>query len=212
MVIYMKQMSDSLRIGAILTFIGGFIEIYSFLLKGKVFATTITGNLILMFYNVVEFNKVEIVKYIFPIIGFSIGVVFSEYIRRYLNKKVHWRVRVIELEMLIIVALAFMTNPRLNLLAICMMAFISGMQIQTFNKIDDKIYMSTMCTGNTRKLVESIVKKDKSSMKVFATLIISFGLGVIYGGYMIAFVKEISIIVLLIPLLIIRFFIINAKN
>lgn len=173
----MKQMSDSLRIGAILTFIGGFIEIYSFLLKGKVFATTITGNLILMFYNLLEFDKVEIVKYIFPIIGFSIGVVFSEYIRKYLNKKVHWRVRVIELEMLIVVALAFVICPKLNLLSICMMAFISGIQIQTFNKIDDKIYMSTMCTGNMRKLVESIVKKDKDSMKVFATLIISFGLG-----------------------------------
>lgn len=208
----MKQMSDSLRIGAILTFIGGFIEIYSFLLKGKVFATTITGNLILMFYNLLEFDKVEIVKYIFPIIGFSIGVVFSEYIRKYLNKKVHWRVRVIELEMLIVVALAFIISPKLNLLSICMMAFISGIQIQTFNKIDDKIYMSTMCTGNMRKLVESIVKKDKDSMKVFATLIISFGLGVIYGGYIISIFKEISILILLIPLMIARYFIKHAKN
>lgn len=208
----MKQMSDSLRIGAILTFIGGFIEIYSFLLKGKVFATTITGNLILMFYNLLEFDKVEIVKYIFPIIGFSIGVVFSEYIRKYLNKKVHWRVRVIELEMLIVVVLAFIICPKLNLLSICMMAFISGIQIQTFNKIDDKIYMSTMCTGNMRKLVESIVKKDKDSMKVFATLIISFGLGVIYGGYIISIFKEISILILLIPLMIARYFIKHAKN
>ena len=51
-----KQVSESIEVSMLLTFIGGFLEIYSFLLKGHVFATTITGNIVLMLFNLYSKN------------------------------------------------------------------------------------------------------------------------------------------------------------
>lgn len=198
-----KQMSDSLKVATLLAFVGGFLEIYSFLLKGHVFATTITGNIILMFFNISRGEFIDSLKYIFPIISFSIGVVFCEKIRyKLINKKdIHWREYVLLIEIILILIISFIKKSSFDILSICLISSISGMQIQAFKKINGSFYMSTMCTGNTRKLLESLCNKDYTHAKVFASIIIFFGLGVVIGGLLVEKIHEISILILLIPLL-----------
>ena len=43
-----KKVSESIRLGSILMFSGGFLDAYSYLVRGQVFATAETGNIALM--------------------------------------------------------------------------------------------------------------------------------------------------------------------
>ncbi|MBS9784523.1 MAG: DUF1275 domain-containing protein [Oceanivirga sp.] len=199
-----KQSSDTLKIAGLLTFIGGFLEIYSFLLKGKVFATTITANIILIMYNIYSFNFSEIIKYLLPIIFFSFGIVIVELLRKRLKKSsIHWREYILLLELLLVVLIYIFKDVRYNMLTISMISFMSAIQIQTFRKIDNLVYMSTMCTGNTRKIIESLLKKDMKKAKIFMLIVFSFSLGVIFGALSIEYIFESAILLLIIPLIVI---------
>lgn len=199
-----KQVSESIEVSMLLTFIGGFLEIYSFLLKGHVFATTITGNIVLMLFNLYDKNFSIIIKYIFPILGFCIGVVLSMIARKKLSqKKLHWRIYVVLFEMILIVLIYLLRSDKIYILDICLISMLSAIQIQTFMKIKKKIYMSTMCTGNTRKFIQHLVNKDYEGAIIYGLVISSFGAGVVCGGYLIHRLKEASILLMLIPLMIV---------
>ncbi len=201
-----KQSSDTLKIAVLLTFIGGFLEIYSFLLKGKVFATTITANIILIMYNIYSFNFSEIIKYLLPIIFFSFGIIIVELLRKRLKKNsVHWREYILLLELLLVVLIYIFKDVRYDMLTISMISFMSAIQIQTFRKIENLVYMSTMCTGNTRKIIESLVKRDFKKVKIFSAIVFSFSLGIIFGALSIEYIFESAILLLIIPLLIIMY-------
>ncbi len=196
-----KQSSDSLKVAILLTFIGGFLEIYSFLLKGKVFATTITANIILMIYNVYDFNFSGIIKYLMPIIFFCIGIISVEKIKNKLkSKNIHWREWILILEMILVVLVYVFRQNEYNLLTISMISFLSAVQIQTFKKVEGLVYMSTMCTGNTRKIIESFNNNNKKQIKIFITIVFAFSIGVIVGAIGIEYLFETSILILLIPL------------
>lgn len=201
-----RQVSESIEVSMLLTFIGGFLEIYSFLLKGHVFATTVTGNIVLMLFNLYDKNFTILIKYIFPILGFSLGVVISIIAKKKMSKRrLHWRIYVILFEMLLITIIYLLRAKNFLLLDVCLISMVSAIQIQTFMKIKDKIYMSTMCTGNTRKFVWHLVNKDYEGAMIFALVIFSFGTGVITGGYLIHKFTEASILIMLIPLLVVLY-------
>ncbi|MFR1872716.1 MAG: YoaK family protein, partial [Coprococcus sp.] len=42
-----RQMSESIRLGIILALSGGFMDAYSYMCRGKVFANAQTGNILL---------------------------------------------------------------------------------------------------------------------------------------------------------------------
>lgn len=203
-----KQSSNTLKVASLLTFIGGFLEIYSFLLKGKVFATTMTGNIILMIYNIYNLDFVSIPKYLFPIVSFCIGIIYVEYIKqKFSNYSIHWREFIIAMEIFLVLIVFLFKKEYFNIFTTSIIGFMSAIQIQSFKKTEDSIYMSTMLTGNTRKLIESIINKNKKQIKIFSLIIFSFCIGVILGALVIDILKESAILFLLLPLTIIFYLI-----
>lgn len=201
-----KQVSESIEVSMLLTFVGGFLEIYSFLLKGHVFATTITGNIVLMLFNLYSKNFNIIIKYIFPILGFCIGVVLSIIAKKKLSRnRLHWRIYVIFFEMFLVVLIYLLRSKDIFIIDVCLISMLSAIQIQTFMKIKKKIYMSTMCTGNTRKFIQHLVNKDYEGAVIYGLVILSFGSGVICGGYLIYRLKEASILLILLPLMLVMY-------
>ena len=51
-----KQMSDSIRLGIVLAMAGGFMDAYSYLCRGQVFANAQTKNILLMGINLTKQN------------------------------------------------------------------------------------------------------------------------------------------------------------
>ncbi|WP_156300375.1 YoaK family protein [Streptobacillus canis] len=176
------------RVAFLLTIVGGFLEIYSYLLLGNVFATTITGNLILMAFNLKRLNFDNVLKYIVPIIFFCLGVYVSEKIKSKVSE--NFGKVVLFLEIIILICIPFIG---IQLISVSLIAFISAIQIQTFRKVSENVYMSTMCTGNTRSLIEAVANGRKQDVKNYFVVIIGFLSGVLLGDVSILFFDKFSI-------------------
>lgn len=205
------QSSDSVRVAILLTIVGGFLEIYSYVYMNNVFATAITGNIVLLAYNLKNLRYAVAFKYSIPILSFMLGVFISELIKGKLKsmKITHWRNIILVVELIILISLSLITN--IGYIGISLISFTSAIQVQTFKKIESYSYYSTMLTGNTRQLVEAIVHKEKNKIKDFIIIIVSFIIGVILADITIELFDRNSIY-LPIFLILIVMFLVNRKE
>ena len=64
---FSKQMSESIKLGVILAIAGGFMDAYSYMCRGKVFANAQTGNILLLGINISERNWHMALHYLVPV-------------------------------------------------------------------------------------------------------------------------------------------------
>ena len=151
-----QQMSDTFLIGALLAVVGGFLDVYTYMCRGGVFANAQTGNIVLMGIQIAQGDLTSCVRYLIPILFFVLGVLLSETIghRCKRSQSLHWRQIILLLEILVLVAVSLIPLGRLNILANSLVSFTCALQVQSFRKFNGKAYASTMCTGNLRSATE----------------------------------------------------------
>lgn len=197
-----KEIYHSRKVVFLLAMIGGILEIYSYIEKDGVFATTITGNLVLMMYNFVNFKFNILPKYLVPIIFFILGVIFVECI----NKN-RWKGYILILEIIMVLVVPYIPN----LIGVSLIAFVSALQVQSFRKIEEDIYMSTMCTGNTRSFVEALIHRNYRKATNYAIVISAFLLGVAFEYIGIIYLNQ-KAVYICIPILILIIYIVNFNK
>ena len=113
MTLHTDQMSDSFRIGAMLAVVGGFLDAYTYLARGQVFANAQTGNIVLLGVHLSEGDFKKALSYLVPILAFVAGIFVDEWIKHRLEGKValHWRQTVLLIEIL---ALLYHTSAILS--------------------------------------------------------------------------------------------------
>ena len=208
-----RQMSESFRLGAVLALTGGFLDAYTYLIRGGVFANAQTGNIVLLSQNLFSGNWGRVLHYLFPLCAFGLGVAAAEAIRWKFQKirAVHWRQLVLAIEILLLFAVGFFPNE-MDLLANAMVSFACAMQVQAFRKVNGYAFASTMCIGNLRSGMESLCAygktKDKKILRKsgnYFGIIFLFAVGAALGGHMIGYIGArtiwISCIILLISFL-----------
>jgi len=166
-----QQISESFRLGAILAIAGGFLDAYSYVARGKVFATAETGNIVLLGLNLAQGNYGKVLYYLVPITSYAIGILAAEQIRAVCGRKgeaaFHWRQIIILAEIFIVAIVAFIPQGALDIAANSMVAFICSMQVESFRKVNGNPYATTMCTGNLRSGMEHVyhwlAEKNKAS-------------------------------------------------
>ena len=151
------QTSESITVGLFLALSGGFMDAYSYINRGKVFANAETGNIILMTLKICEGKFLESVNYIIPITSFAIGVAISEIIKRRKEKidMIHWRQIPLLLEIAAFIVVAFLPQD-MNQIANSIISLVSGVQFATFPKIRDVVIATTMCTGNLKSGTQNL--------------------------------------------------------
>ncbi len=159
--IYDKQESDVriILLCSLLAITGGFLDIYTYVVRGKVFANAQTGNIVLFGLNIAEGNVKESFYYLIPILAFMLGVFIAEKIRKYFtnNKaKIHWRQVIIIIEMITILIVSFVPRGRFNMFVNVAISFICSMQVESFRKVNGNSFATTMCTGNLRSATETL--------------------------------------------------------
>ena len=184
------QVSDSRRLGTILALSGGFMDAYTYILRGEVFANAQTGNVILLGISVAEGQFAMIPRYLLPILAFASGIVFSEIIKNLFKKSVtvHWRQLTIIAECLILFAVGFIPID-FNLIANSLVSFVCGIQVQSFRKIHGCQIATTMCIGNLRTGTQAVVdyyhnRRPEDRKKIFLCYgtIFTFMIGAIFGN------------------------------
>lgn len=76
-----KQMSESIKLGVILAIAGGFMDAYSYMCRGKVFANAQTGNILLLGINISERNWQMALRYLVPVLAFAIGIALADLVK-----------------------------------------------------------------------------------------------------------------------------------
>lgn len=182
------QMSESLIVAIFLALSGGLMDSYSYLYRGKVFANAQTGNILLFGVYASNGKWDNCLKYVFPIISFSIGILLAQMIRNCMIKKFHWRQVTLLVEIVLLTLVAFIPFE-LNLVANSITSLVCGIQVQTFTKLRGRDFSTTMCLGNLRKsthyMYDYLNTKNKiylESAILYFTTITFFVFGAIIGS------------------------------
>lgn len=168
------QMSESYLVGALLAVVGGFLDAYTYISRGKVFANAQTGNIVLMGLNFSQGNLSSTFHYMLPILAFVVGVVLSESIKGRFrqNSVIHWRQIVVAIEALVLTAVAFVPKGSTDPIVNAAVSFVCALQFECFRK-----YTTTMCTGNLRSATEQLfIYKNTKNVQALTDSMQSYGI------------------------------------
>ena len=197
-----RQMSETYIIGMILAVVGGFLDAYTYISRGKVFANAQTGNIVLLGVNFAEGEFKEAAFYLLPILAFFVGIIGAEMIkkRHKYTESIHWRQIVIIIEIITLLIVGFIPSGRFDMLSNILISFVCSLQVESFRKVNGNAYATTMCTGNLRSATEHLYNykqtKDKRILKnslQYYGIILFFIVGALIGSILthIYFVKAV---------------------
>ena len=157
-----KQTSESIELGIILALSGGFMDAYSYLARGHVFANAQTGNMLLFGVNLASGQFQNALHYLCPVLAFGFGIFLAELIHFQKIQKVHWRQLILLVEIIILFSVA----------------------------LHGKGYATTMCIGNlrtgTHELCNFLCTKKVQHLQsglLYYLIILAFILGAILGNF-----------------------------
>ena len=184
---FSKQMSESIKLGVILAIAGGFMDAYSYMCRGKVFANAQTGNILLLGINISERNwHMALV----PVLAFAIGIALADLVKiRTKNLTLlHWRQISVFCEAVILLSVSFIPQD-FNLVANALTSLACGIQVESFRKIHGNGIATTMCIGNLRSATQHMCSyantKDKEYIKkglLYYGIIFFFVIGAVIGN------------------------------
>lgn len=192
------QMSETYVLSALLAVVGGYLDAYTYIERGNVFANAQTGNIILLGMNLARENWTKALCYIVPILAFVLGVFVSEVIKIKFkqNSNIHWRQIIVVIEIISLTIVAFIPHGRMDVISNTVVSFVCSLQFDSFNK-----FTTTMCTGNLRTATEKLFSykhiqdyEEKVKSLQYYGIILFFIIGVILGSIFTKFFVEKAIL------------------
>ena len=109
------EVSHKYALGLILALGGGYLDAYTYIARGGVFANAQTGNIVLLGLSLASMEWIRAVCYIFPIIAFMAGIIICEVVKRNVAKGiVHWKQYIVLLEMITFAVVTFMPKGKVG--------------------------------------------------------------------------------------------------
>ncbi len=193
-----RQMSETMKVGALLALAGGFLDAYTYLLHGGVFANAQTGNIVLLGVYAAQGKFGQAIHYLLPIAAFAVGVVLTEVVKlKYRNlEAIHWRQLMLLGEVLLLFGCGFVPAGQWDTVVNVTVSFVCSLQVSTFRKIRGCACATTMCTGNLRSGTELLCRwlmkgENESAEKAlcYFVLIMFFVLGAALGVWCIGWMQ-----------------------
>lgn len=194
---FKKFTSESVELGILLAIVGGFLDAYTFVGHGGVFANAQTGNVVLMGIEAATGKWGEAILHAVPILAFVIGVIVAEILKkpsvRLFFPDAERAVLILEIAVLFLVGFIPYTSP--SLIVTVAISFVSAVQVSSFRKLEGSTYNTTMITGNLRssihEIYNAVTKKDyESALQAvrFSTINLSFLTGAVSGALLTSFI------------------------
>lgn len=194
-----KQISDSIELGVIMALAGGFMDAYSYMARGQVFANAQTGNILLCGIHLSQADLTAAMRYAFPVLCFAAGIMLADFVHSRFASALHWRQVIVLLEAVALVAVAFI-GP--DIAANCLTSFACGMQVESFRKIHGHGIATTMCIGNLRSAVQSmddyLINHERGFLEnsaLYLGTIVCFATGAVLGNWCVDRLGHLAIVV-----------------
>ncbi|MBP3892697.1 MAG: DUF1275 domain-containing protein [Atopobiaceae bacterium] len=183
--------SQRMRVAFILTAVGGFLDAYTYFERGGVFANAQTGNIVKLGISLANGARDKYLFYLLPICAFAVGLMTSLAIKEILERRGVRLVRrtVLAVEIVGLAIVGFIPlGEQWDRVANCIVSFVAAMQYETFTTFRGEAIVTTMSTGNLRKMVDAlflgIIHNDIDKIlraSLFFAIIATFTFGAFLG-------------------------------
>jgi uncharacterized membrane protein YoaK (UPF0700 family) len=187
-----ERNAPSLANSALLAFIGGFMDGFTYVGHGHVFANAMTGNVVLLGIYGAARSWHQSLRHLPPIITFMFGIWVA---RAILLPRMRERLRypylsIVVVELFIIGIVSSLPNWTRDFWITTSIAFAASIQVETFRVVNGRSFNSTFTTGNLRSLSEGLfdwafqhnIDEARAKARDFAVICLTFFLGAVGGG------------------------------
>jgi uncharacterized membrane protein YoaK (UPF0700 family) len=188
----MTRTSATLQFALLLTLANGFLDSYTYLARGGVFANVQTGNVIFFALDLSEGKLSAALAHVWPILAFIAGVTVAAHIKSgrlddMLGHPLRW---IMGVQSVALAVIAFVPASVPHSYVTVPISFLAAIQIGLFRSVGDLAYLPVATTGNLMRLVESgyagFVDKADGQIKAFwiyGALILTFAAGAVIGAF-----------------------------
>lgn len=187
-----KARVGTLSIGALLAGAGGFLDGFTYVGHGRVFANAMTGNVVLLGVDSFSGEWSTAFRHLPPILAFLFGVSVAQAMQFHAKRTGATApyLAVLMLEIWVLLVLSMLPATTTDFLFTITIAFAASVQVQTFREVHGRAFSSTFTTGNLRTLSEAafswVVERNRQAVAVikdFSAICCAFLLGAAAGGF-----------------------------
>jgi uncharacterized membrane protein YoaK (UPF0700 family) len=151
---------ERLTFGIILAAVGGYLDAYTFVGHGGVFANAQTGNVVLFAVFASDGRWHDAWLRVPAVAAFAVGIIVAEEMGRpLLRAKLRRPTRVVLIiEICLLAILAALGSGTADLVYTVTISFVAALQFATFRVLADTPYTSVLATGNMRSMIASAIQ------------------------------------------------------
>lgn len=181
---------STLAVACLLSLSGGFLDAFTWVAHGRVFANAMTGNIILLGVSATAGDWRQALNHVPPLIAFLFGVWTAQALRLPRGDPRWPALLSLILEIAVLTAIAFLPRSFPDLWIVLSIAFAAAVQNSSFTRVGGWTYNSVVTTGNLRRFGEtmfggSVPRRDDGMLKqarVFGAICLAFLAGALIGG------------------------------
>ena len=146
------ERDERLLAACLLSAVGGFTDVYSYLFRGGVFANAVTGNLVILGLRLATGDVRGAAHGVCAVLAYGMGVMFANVIHgRYGHaRRFGWHQVVLWVEAALLAVVSLLPSGPFDFAVAALISFVCALQVQTFRRVHGLPFASTMCTGNLR--------------------------------------------------------------
>lgn len=187
----MVATSYTLRFAVLLTGANGFLDAYTYLTRGAVFANVQTANVIFGAIDVSRQQWAGALGHLWPILAFFTGIVTSSRIksergRKLLRHPLRWIMAIQALALAVIGFVPASVPPSFVNVPI---SYLAANQMGLFRTVGDLAYMPIATTGNLMRFIEAgytgFIDHESNSrraFRIYGLLTVTFAVGAATGA------------------------------
>ena len=149
-------------VGTLLAVAGGWLDAYTYVCRGHVFANAQTGNVVLLGISLSQGEFQHALSALIPILAFVAGVGVAELVKEKYGAKdqtlFHWRHWMIGLEIAVLAVVSCVPVGDYDRMVNVAISLACAVQFQTFRKVRGNPFSTTVCTGNMRSGTEALCR------------------------------------------------------
>ena len=195
-----KISRQSKRLALFLTFCAGYVDAYTFIVRGNTLVAGQTGNVVFLSVGLIQHNVSDASAKVMTLLAFMMGVFLLTVYKE--------KLRIVKKPMLSLIPLAilsliigFVPQTVDNIYLVPPLAFCMGLVTTAFGEVSGIAYNNAFMTGNIKRTMlafgDYFRTKHTPFLReglIFVSLLSSFVFGVIFSAYLTIYYQEKTIL------------------
>jgi len=186
-----SKLVESFGFMAALTFVGGYLDAYTYITRGGVFANNQTANVAKLGIELYQKNWTGAFNCLYPMLATIAGAFFAAHVmnKESYSRSNQWRQDILLVEMLALGIIGFLPLTVPNIVINLSISFIAAWQLSGFRKFEEWVHNTTIETGNLRSVgqygYQALFVEKNSRYRIrtakYILLVASFAVGSFIG-------------------------------